>query len=94
MNLAIKAAGAGKSCGTQELIGCSHQRLKAHLESQFKPGMTWKNYGKWHVDHIRPCASFNDLTEMSQQKDCFHYSNLQPLWASENMSKNARWEAA
>ena len=53
--------------------------------------MTKYNHGLWHVDHIRPCASF-DLSKPKQQKICFHYTNLQPLWAHENSSKGAKYE--
>jgi hypothetical protein len=82
--------GINKSAQTQELLGCSIPELRTHLENQFKPGMTWENYGPvWHVDHRRPCASFN-LTDREQQKACFHYSNLQPLFAKENIQKGAR----
>jgi hypothetical protein len=76
---------------TLELLGCSLDVLKNHLEKQFKVGMSWKNYGKWHVDHILPCASF-DLTDPKQQKRCFHYLNLQPLWAKENLIKSDKIE--
>jgi hypothetical protein len=81
------------SLGTLELLGCTIQELKIHLESQFEEGMSWENYSKagWHVDHIRPCASF-DLTDPTQQKQCFHYSNLQPLWAKDNLSKGSKWK--
>ena len=79
-----------KSAASQELIGCSMEHLKNHLESQFQSGMTWDNYGDWHVDHVKPCASF-DLTDPTQQKACFHYSNLQPLWAKDNISKGKKW---
>jgi len=51
--------------------------------------MTWDNYGEWHIDHETPCAAF-DLTDPVQQSNCFHYSNLQPLWAEENRRKGAR----
>lgn len=70
------------------LIGCSIHELKIHLEKKFKPGMSWNNYGQfgWHIDHIKPCAFF-DLTDPEQQKKCFHYTNLQPLWWMENLSK-------
>ena len=73
---------------TKDLIGCPIEQLKSHLESQFVEGMTWDNYGEWHIDHILPCASF-DLTDPEQQKECFHYTNLQPLWAVDNLSKGA-----
>jgi hypothetical protein len=52
--------------------------------------MSWDNYGKWHVDHIRPCASF-DLSDKEQVLQCFNWRNLQPMWASENMSKGANY---
>jgi len=71
---------------TVQLIGCSIHQLKLHLERQFRPGMSWDNYGQWHVDHIRPCASF-DLSKRGDQQQCFHYTNLQPLWARDNYSK-------
>ena len=76
-----------KSTSTMILIGCSMDELKIHLSSMFKEGMSWDNYGKWHIDHIKPCASFN-LSDPAQQKECFHYSNLQPLWAIENIKKS------
>jgi hypothetical protein len=65
--------------------------LRAHLEHQFKDGMTWDNHGEWHIDHIKPCVQF-DLTDPEQQKECFHYTNMQPLWAFENQSKGASYE--
>lgn len=73
--------------GTFSAVGCSIQELRAHIEKQFTPGMTWANYGEWHVDHIRPCASF-DLSDPEQFLACFNWSNLQPLWAAENLSKS------
>ena len=81
-----------KSQHTMELLGCSTEQLKVHIESQFKDGMGWDNWSikGWHIDHIRPCSSF-DLSDPVQQKQCFHYSNLQPLWASENLKKNNKW---
>ena len=72
------------------LIGCSTSDLKQHLENQFSFGMNWKNYGfGWHIDHIIPCSKF-DLSKLEEQKKCFHYTNLQPLWARENLSKAAK----
>lgn len=81
----------GSSAFIFELCGISVRGLREHLESLFKPGMSWENYGidGWHIDHKRPCASFN-LTCPEQQRVCFHFSNLQPLWAKENMEKGAR----
>lgn len=82
--------GIGRYKHTIELIGCSIENLKSHLESKFTEGMTWENYGKWHVDHIRPCASF-DLSLPEEQCKCFNYTNLQPLWAEDNLSKGAKY---
>ena len=76
-----------KSASTMKLVGCSIPHLMEHLEKQFLPGMTWENHGPvWHVDHMMPCASF-DLSDPEQQRQCFHYTNLQPLWGPENCSK-------
>ena len=70
-------------------MGCSVSFLKGFLEAKFKEDMTWENHGEWHIDHIKPCLSFNLLDE-EKQKKCFHYTNLQPLWADENLSKGFR----
>jgi len=88
LNSALK--GIAKESTVQELVGCSTRQLRAHFERQFVEGMTWNNRGKsddcWQVDHIVPRSQF-DLTEISQQKLCFHYSNLQPLWTRDNRAK-------
>ena len=84
MNNAIK--GHFKDCSTLKLLGCNLETVRQHLESKFTEGMSWDNYGKWHIDHIMPCASF-DLSDLEQQRKCFHYTNLQPLWAKDNMQK-------
>jgi ribosomal protein L20 len=76
-----------KKSRTLELLGCSIEFLKEHLQKQFKGGMTWDNYGLWHIDHIRPCNSF-DLSKAEEQAKCFNYINLQPLWAIENLEKS------
>jgi hypothetical protein len=73
-----------------ELLGCSIDRFKLHIENQFEFGMSWSNYGKWHLDHIRPCASF-DLRLRSHQQRCFHFTNYRPLWARDNILKNSIW---
>ena len=78
--------GKNKSARTMKLVGCSIPHLMEHLKKQFSPGMTWENQGKWHVDHMMPCASF-DLSDPEQQRRCFHYTNLQPMWGTENISK-------
>jgi hypothetical protein len=79
--------GKSKNNSTIKLLGCSIEELKIHLEKQFTNGMSWKNYGKWHIDHIKPCASF-DLSLENEQKLCFHFTNLQPLWAKDNIKKS------
>lgn len=89
--LALRARGTRKTSKVAELIGCTIHEVAAHLERQFQPGMTWANYGNWHIDHIRPCASF-DLTNEEEQKRCFHFSNLQPLWAGDNLKKSDRFQ--
>ena len=73
---------------TFKLVGCSHEELKLHIESLWIEGMNWDNYGRygWHVDHIKPLDSF-DLSSKEQQQKAFHYSNLQPLWWRDNISK-------
>ena len=88
----LKAKGIAKKNSILKYIGCTKGELVAHIENQFKSGMNWENYGYygWHIDHIQPCASF-DLTKEEEIHKCFHYSNLQPLWAEENLKKSAKW---
>lgn len=76
---------------SEALVGCSIIELRNHFESKFRDGMNWGNYGKggWVIDHKNPICNF-DLSKKSQQKICFHYTNLQPLWESENRSKGGR----
>jgi hypothetical protein len=92
---ALKSQNANKIYKAIELVGCDMVFLKRHLESQFQKGMTWDNHGVsgWHIDHIVPCDHF-DLTKPEEQKKCFHWSNLRPLWAKENLSKGNRLLAA
>lgn len=80
-----------KSGSTETLVGCSMDELRDHLESQFADGMTWDNYGEWHVDHIKPCAMF-DFSVDSHQFECFHYTNMQPLWAIDNYKKGNKYD--
>ena len=78
-----------KQESAKKLLGCTVEYALIHLESQFVEGMTWGNHGYrgWHVDHIIPCASY-DMTDPEQQRQCFHYTNLQPLWAEDNLRKS------
>lgn len=86
---ALRRANGTKKCAPlATLLGCSIQEFRDHLARLFQDGMGWHNYGKWHIDHIRPCASF-DLKDPEQQKMCFNYNNCQPLWASDNQRKGA-----
>ena len=79
--------GLSKSARTTELVGCSIKQLITHLESNFSAEMSWDNHGTyWDVDHIVPCAAF-DLLNPDHQKQCFHWSNLQPLEHIENIRK-------
>ena len=83
---ALRSQGVKKEYKTIELLGCSIEHLKSHLSKQFVYGMTFENYGKWHIDHIIPC-NFFDFRIKEDLKKCFHYSNLQPLWARDNILK-------
>jgi len=74
------------------LLGCTTEQLKKHIESLFQNGMNWLNYGQWEVDHIRPCSSF-DLSDPKQQEECFHYTNLQPLWKHDNRLKSDKTDS-
>ena len=80
-----------KKSSTIELLDCTIQELRNYLQKQFKKGMTWNNWGikGWHIDHIKPCYQF-DLTKAEEQCKCFHYTNLQPLWAKENLEKRRK----
>ena len=89
LRAAIKKNRTVKSFRTMELVGCTIDELKKHLERKFKKGMSWNNYGKWHVDHVVP-VDFFDLTKIEEQKKCFHYLNLQPLLARDNLRKRNR----
>jgi hypothetical protein len=81
----------GKSKGVFKSLGCTADDLRGHLELQFRDGMSWENYGlygnKWHLDHIRPVCSFKLPDDLAE---CFALSNLQPLWAKDNLAKHAK----
>ena len=79
--------GNTKSQSTMNLLGCTPEFFKSHLESLFLENMSWDNYGEWHIDHTLPCYTF-DLSCPVQQKECFHYSNQRPLWKTDNLKRS------
>ena len=95
VQVALKNKKLKKSNITFQLVGCSINFLKKYLEKRFKEGMSWRNYGfyGWHIDHIKPVSKFN-LLDPKQQKKCFNYKNLQPLWAKENFLKSNKYFAS
>jgi hypothetical protein len=84
---AFKRIGQSKPTDTAALLGCSWEEAKTHIESLFTEGMSWNNYGSWHIDHIVPIAS---ATTLEEAKALNHISNLQPLWAKDNLTKGAK----
>jgi len=87
----LKRSNGSKSGKMVTLIGCTMPFLRQYLESLWRKGMSWGTYGfgrgRWVIDHIIPCKRFN-LTNTEEQKKCFHYTNLQPLWWEENAEKS------
>jgi hypothetical protein len=81
--------GGYKHGTTVDLLGCSIKEFKNYLEKLFQPGMCWKNHGihGWHIDHIKPMSKFN-LSKLEEQREACHYTNLQPLWALDNIRKS------
>jgi len=87
---AFKRIGSDKPINTITLLGCTWQEAKDHFEKLFQPGMTWSNHGEWHIDHIIPIASVTTIDEVVKLN---HITNLQPLWAADNLSKGSRIES-
>jgi hypothetical protein len=89
---ALNRAGTARADDTMDLIGCSSNFLRRHMEVLWEPGMSWGNYGfnGWHIDHIKPCCLF-DLSNEEDQRQCFHWTNLQPLWWQDNLSKGTQY---
>lgn len=87
MSFLVRLYSSKKTTQTLDALGCTMDFFMKHLESQFKEGMSFDNYGQWHLDHIIPCNSF-DLTKEEDVRKCFHYTNIQPLWAQENRVKS------
>ena len=89
----LKQISSYKTSSIIELCGCDMIQLISHIESLWSNNMSWNNYGpnenNWQIDHIIPCCSF-DLTQESEIKKCYHYTNLQPLWKKDNLSKGAK----
>lgn len=85
----LRRAGIKKTDRIIPLLGCSIASFIVYIESRFEVGMSWDNYGKWEIDHILPCALF-DLSNPEHRRRCFHFSNLQPLWAVVNRRKGKR----
>ena len=83
----LKRNGYTKDSTTKDMLGCTYEELMQHLESQFVDGMSWDNRSEWHIDHIIPLASANTEAELLE---LCHHTNLQPLWARDNLSKGAR----
>ena len=92
---ALNAKNASKNSKTMEYICCSGVEFRDHIEKQFTSGMTWENHGNgiddWDVDHRRPCNSFTFETE-EEKYMCFHWTNCQPMWSSENSKKSDKFD--
>jgi hypothetical protein len=87
---ALNAQLTGKYNSSFDLLGCDIEFYLKYLEAKFVKGMSWDNYGEqWHIDHIKPCASF-DLSNEEEQRKCFNYTNTQPLWKSDNLGKGSK----
>ena len=83
--IAFKNKGYRKTSKTQEMLGVDWEVAKQHIERQFTKGMNWNNQGEWHIDHIIPLASASTLERL---KELCHYTNLQPMWAEDNLIKS------
>jgi hypothetical protein len=85
IGISIKKQGYSKTSRTHEILGCSYEDFKIHLENKFTKGMTWSNYGSWHLDHIYPVSLATDEEHLIKLN---HYTNFQPLWAEDNIKKS------
>jgi len=90
---ALKSQNIKKNMHVLQLTSCTMDFLRDYISQKFEKGMTWDNHGDWHIDHRKPCRSF-DLTKIEEQRKCFHYTNLQPLWGSENIRKSDTFNEA
>lgn len=87
LNKLLKIKSIKKVDSVTKSLGCTQLELKLHLQSKFQSGMSWSNYGQWHIDHVKPLASF-DLSSVDDFASACHYTNLQPLWAADNYLKS------
>ena len=92
LNRVLKRVGTKRAQVMDRYLGCTSEELAAHIERQFSNTMSWQTKGEWHVDHIRPCSSF-DLTNDEQVHVCFNWRNLQPMNGRENMSKQDKYDS-
>lgn len=83
----IRRFGSKKESSTYQLLGYSAEQLKKHMENLFTDGMSWDNWGEWHIDHIIPVSSFDKNTDSKIVNDL---TNLQPLWSKDNIVKGKR----
>ncbi len=90
LSFLLRKSIVSKTEQTFELLGISLTEFKAYLQENFKEGMTFENYGQWHLDHKKPCYYF-DLTKLEDRQACFHYTNIQPMWAIDNLKKNRHY---
>ncbi len=84
ISASLKKQGFSKDSKTADVLGCDFDTFKTHIERKFTKGMSWSNYGKWHLDHIYPISKATSF-EMALKLN--HYTNFQPLWAKDNISK-------
>lgn len=84
---ALNYANVDKEHSSIVYLGCGIDVFKQHIEKQFKEGMSWDNHGEWHLDHIKPLANLTDTEDVVLLKELCHYTNYQPLWKEENLSK-------
>jgi hypothetical protein len=87
IGIVIRNKGYKKTSRTHEILGCDFETFKRHIERQFKKGMTWDNQGEWHLDHIYPVSLARDEKHLIELN---HYTNFQPMWAADNLSKSNR----
>lgn len=93
---AIKYSNVSKEHPSIVYLGCTIEEFKQHIEKQFVEGMSWDNHSRgeqcWHLDHIKPLASLTDITDTNKLKEICHYTNYQPLWERDNLSKQDKYE--